>query len=389
MFKILYNQIKYIYKQNKTHQLLVIILSIIIILGVVFSSKYFQPVKIERQPQEIINILETNNLDKQVEYYKELLNRVGVSKAQEYLYRSGLPFTGQTHLLNHTTGDFAYKKYGNKAPLYCKDHFLSSCYHGAILNIIAKEGIDSLEKTMDYCREKGTPVASQCAHGIGHGALAWVGYKNLTEALDICDGLAKKDSRFPIFNCHDGVFMENLWAVHNDGTPSPDRWVKDDDPYYPCNDSRIKEKWQSGCWSNQASVMYQMFGGDIEKVAKYCDAVKNNSYKETCYNNIARQIHPLTEGNIDEALYYCGLLPKEKTAECLLTISNADYSVGGRQLSYEICATLSVGKQKESCYQNLNGNIRLYYGDFEERKVQCMQIREGPFQKQCIQNVTL
>ena len=378
--------------KKKAYISLAVALSIGVVLGVTILLKnYFtaiSPSTENSKPQEIVNILETDNLDTQVQYYQELLNRIGMIEAQEALYKSGLPFTGQTHLLNHASGDFAYKKYGNKGILYCKEYFLASCFHAVILETIANEGVNTLEKTMESCWEKDITVASQCAHGIGHGVLAWVGYKNLTEALKICDGLATKDSRFPLFNCHDGVFMENLWAVHNDGQPSPDRWIKHDDPYYPCNDPQIKEEWQAGCWANQASLMYQMFEGDVKKVGEYCDVVENKSYRENCYNNLARQIHPLTESNIDKTLYYCGLLPKEKNPECLLTIANADYSVGGRQLSYQICAATSIGTQKEQCYESLYNNIRLYYKESEERQAQCMHINEESFQTQCIQNIS-
>lgn len=355
------------------------------IFGIKFSMENFSSEK-NSKPREIINILETHNHNEQVAYYRELLERVGIREAQEYLYNSGLPFTGDTHLLNHTAGDFAYEKYGNKAVLHCSDYFLSSCYHGAILKTIGKEGTDGLEKTMEACWEKGITVASQCAHGIGHGSLAWVGYKNLTKALEICDSLEKKDSRFPLFNCHDGVFMENLWAVH-DGRPSPDRWIKNDDPYYPCSDPQIKDEWQRGCWSNQASVMYQMFQGDYKKVAEYCDAVTDESHKETCYDNIFRQIHPSTESNLDKTLYFCGLLPKEKTTECLLTISNSDYSVGGRRLSFQICSELA--ERKEDCYKSLYSNIKLYYREPKERNDQCMFIEEESFRTECMNIVSI
>ena len=48
----------------------------------------------------------------------------------------------------------------------------------------------------------------------------------------------------------------------------PKRWLKSEDPHYPCTDPRIAERYQVGCWSNQASVMYQHFGGDLRKTAE-------------------------------------------------------------------------------------------------------------------------
>ena len=304
-------------------------------------------------PVEIEAIQATNNLEKRVVLYQKLIERVGLTEAQEALFRSGLPFTGETHLLNHTSGNFAYKQYGNKGLLYCKNYFLASCYHGAILSTIALEGIEALKESMDYCWEKGIPVASQCAHGMGHGFVAWFGYKNLTKALESCDMMQKDDLRFPLFNCHDGVFMENLWGVHEDGTLSADRWINNDDPYYPCTDPRIKEEWQPGCWSNQAHVMYQMFQGSLSKVALHCDAVLNNSYKKICFDGLARQVHPIAEGNI------------------------------GRALSYEICNRIIHPDAKKDCYKALFGTIQTYYRDTSERRAQCDLVREQEYRKEC------
>lgn len=334
-------------------------------------------------PAEIEAIQATNNLEKRVVLYQKLIERVGLDEAQEALFRSGLPFTGETHLLNHTSGNFAYEQYKNKGLLYCKDYFLASCYHGAILSTIALEGIEALKETMGYCWEKGIPVASQCAHGMGHGFVAWFGYKNLIKALESCDTMQKDDSRFPLFNCHDGVFMENLWGVHEGGTLSADRWINNDEPYYPCTDPRVKEEWQPGCWSNQAHVMYQMFQGNVAKVVLHCDAVLNDSYKKICFDSLARQIHPITEGNIDRTVAYCNMFPEKWNHFCLITIVQADFSVGGRQLSYEICDRVIHSDAKKDCYKTLFGTIQTYYRDISERRVQCDLVRERKYRKEC------
>jgi len=332
---------------------------------------------------EIEDILATNNLDEQVVLYENLIGRIGLEEAQDALLYSGLPFTGETHLLNHTSGDFAYEEYGNKGLLYCKDYFLASCYHGAILNTIAIEGIEALKESMKYCWEKGIPVATQCAHAMGHGFIAWFGYENLTLALETCDKMQENDSRFPLFNCHDGVFMENLWGVHEDGTPSANRWIDYSDPYYPCTDPRIEEKWQPGCWSNQAHVMYQMFQGNIAKVVEMCDAVMNDSYKETCFDSLARQVHPITEGSVDRTFEYCSLFPGEWNQFCLVIIVKADFSVGGRKLSYEICERIIQPDNKNSCYGDLFGVIQTYHTNNIERSAQCNLVKDREYRKEC------
>ena len=338
----------------------------------VFSSKH---------PPEIVEILKIRDRDAGAKLYRQLIERIGVVEAQEALVRSGLPFTGETHLINHTSGDYVYEKYGTKGLIYCKDYFLASCYHGAVLNAIAKEGINGLVDVMGYCWERGKPVATQCAHAIGHGFLAWVGYKELPAALQKCDQLSRMNRRFPIFNCYDGVFMENLWAVHEDGTPSKDRWIRDSDPYYPCYDENIKEEWKKGCWANQASVMYQMFNGDLRKVSKHCESVEEPEYRKMCYDSLSRQIHPLTNGDVNQAFELCQYLKKEWIDFCLLTIAAADFSVGGRILTYEICANLK-GYIKSTCYKTLYQLIKIYSTPFEQAEY-CSLIKDMRYRETC------
>jgi hypothetical protein len=41
----------------------------------------------------------------------------------------------------------------------------------------------------------------------------WSGY-SIPKALQGCDLMAARIGLFPLFNCWDGVFMENVWKVH-------------------------------------------------------------------------------------------------------------------------------------------------------------------------------
>ena len=127
-------------------------------------------------------------------------------------------------------------------------------------------------------------VFTQCAHATGHGFLAWKDH-DLLGAQRLCDDLGAIVEGFPFFNCYDAVFMENYWGVHN-GAPSPKRWLKADDPYYSCTDPRIPTAYLAGCWANQATVMNEIFHGDLKKVAEGCDGVKNPECREACYTTL-------------------------------------------------------------------------------------------------------
>jgi len=331
---------------------------------------------------EITEIKATRNLQEQIRLYKSLIERVGPEEAQIELFKSGLPFTGETHLLNHVVGDYLYEKYGPAGLLRCKDYFLSSCYHGFILHAIAEGGMPQVVETFKSCLKEGPTVSSQCAHAIGHGFLANLGYKNLIKALETCDEAVATMSEFPTFNCYDGVFMENIWAVH-EGEPSPDRWVKPDDFLYPCNDARIAEKYILACWSNQPSLVYQLLQGDIKKVGEVCEKVANEEYQQMCFDGLARQIHPLTEGQSFKTLSLCNLMPSSKWVNfCIVANAGASYSVGDRDVPYEICDQIN-NLGKSDCYNRIFSMMQSYKKPGEDFKKLCTKISDPNWRKEC------
>lgn len=330
----------------------------------------------------IVSIKSADSIEKQVKIYRQLIEKVGPEIAQEKLYRSGLPFTGQTHLLNHTVGEGLYEKYGPAGLVQCKDYFLSSCYHGFIVLAIARGGMEEVEKTMEECRKSGPAVFTQCAHAVGHGLLASEGYSKLVDALKLCDKVDLPGGRFPMFNCYDGVFMENIWAVH-EGEPSPDRWVKKDDPFYPCDDPRIGTKYQLACWSNQPALMYQLFDRDIKKVGLECEKVLNPEFQKMCFDGLARQIHPLTKGSTAKTLELCGLMSGVKWIDfCIVTNAVSSFSVGDRVVPFEICSRIRE-VNKEYCYNRLFGTMDGYVKNKKDFQTLCSKIQDEKWREKC------
>lgn len=330
----------------------------------------------------VAKIVSAHQLDEQVKLYRQLIEKIGPGRAQEELLHSGLPFTGQTHLLNHTVGDYLYEEYGPAGLVKCKDYFLSSCYHGFVLRTIAKGGMAEVTKSFDECRKGGQTVMSQCSHAVGHGFLANIGYKNLPEALKTCDEAIQNISGFPAFNCYDGVFMENIWAVHEDGSPSPDRWVKKSDPFYPCSDPKIDKKYQLGCWSNQPALMYQLFDRDIKRVGQECHRVSDPENKKMCFNGLSRQIHPLTAGKIELTFKLCSLLPTEWNNYCVVVNAQSYFGVGDRELPFSVCNSVDESA-KDECYRSIIGSIGAYG---EDRQKLCPKIEDKEWRETCLNN---
>lgn len=336
--------------------------------------------------QEIVAIKETKNTMRQASLYKKLIERVGPIEAQEQLLRSGLPFGGDTHLLNHEVGEWLYDTYKEKGIIYCKDYFLSSCYHGFLIPVIADGGFKNLKHVMDLCIQAGKTTAVQCAHGIGHGLLAWEDYASLPKALADCDSVAALSSEFTVYNCYDGVFMENNWAVHN-GVPSPDRWVKSDDPTYPCYDSQIDEKYRKACWSNQPQVMYKLFNGDIDKIVVECQNIRAIEYQDTCFDSIARQINPLTGGNVLKVFSLCEMMPVGWKSKCVQSNVSAFYSLGDRRTPFVLCDMIPP-TGKAGCYEILQQRINSYTNNFSEKIALCSQIPSQYLLPYCPKKIT-
>ena len=323
----------------------------------------------------------TTTEDQGVELRK-LLERVGPVEAQEQMLKSGLPFTGQTHLLIHVIGDYIYDKYGTEGLPLCRDYFLSACYHGFIINTLADHGMAGMVEVIEKCQTAGPGVLPQCAHGAGHGFVAWHDY-DLVKGAEMCDELGTRVDNFPHFNCYDGVFMENVWGVH-DGKPSEKRWVKEGESYYPCTDKRIPEKYLNGCWSNQATLIYQHYKGNLNKTAEACDKVENETYKDTCYNNFSRQIHPLTGGRKEKVVTLCANATGiKRQEECMLTNMTAYWSVGDRVIPFELCSNANE-PLKSACFDRLIGMIKYQYSNMpKEKELYCGKILSKSHQDKC------
>lgn len=354
--------------------------------GCFLAVKSLGQLKSSAKPAEITQIMATTDLQKQAQIYRQLIKRVGPEKAQDLLYQSGLPFTGQTHLLNHTVGDYLYETYGKSGLVHCRDYFLSSCYHGFLLHIIGahpEQNFQQLADVLSICKQQGMPTLSQCSHAVGHGFVAAIDYKNLDRAVSLCDQASKSVPNLILFNCQDGAFMENVFGVHS-GTPSPNRWVKTDDSNYPCDDPRFPNNAIGACWSNQPSLLYQQYQGDIPRIATVCQKVTDPNWQSICYDGLARQIHPITQGQPAMVMQLCGQVTESWVSKCIASNVRASFSVGDRDTVFKICPQAPSEDQQE-CYQSLDSVMRAYLPNLSDRQAFCDRIQDAEWRQRCSQ----
>ena len=329
---------------------------------------------------EIQEILALSETPERSEVFQKLLERVGAEEAQEALVHSGLPPTGETHLIQHLVGGYLYETEGSAGIVKCKLYFQGACYHDFIILLLSREGENALTDAMDECKKFGQSTANICSHGIGHGFLVWYGYGRLVEAAEGCDRMAEKVENFSMTHCLEGVFMENQWALHAGGE-SPDQWLSETDPYYPCSDPRIKNEWLLGCWTNQGAVMFHFFKGNIREATDACRGLPNPDYRRSCLESLVRQIHPYTENKVLSAISMCTEMGEWKN-QCLEELAVSDYGQGGRDLPYRICESISAA-HKDACYERLSRIIAYFAQSREDVVRSCSLIFEKKYREQC------
>lgn len=300
-----------------------------------------------------------------------MIQQYGALKTQEYLGRA-LPLTGISHLLVHHIGVVLYRQEGDRALQHCAEDFLAACQHGVVITAIADKGLDGVSEIFKHCGTVGTWMERACAHGIGHGLLAWVDYGKLLEALELCDRIGGSVRTFPIFNCHDGVFMENMFGVHG-GQPSQKRWIRQDDFSYPCNS--VPAKYRPGCWANQGSIIYELTAGDLTAIVETCNTIANHEFKQKCYQSLVRIINPMSGGESKKGISLCQQFTRGGWRDfCLVNLMQATFALGDRSSPYQICDSFGTEGSRRDCYHTLASMINQYVQGALQMQEACERI---------------
>ncbi len=357
---------------------------ILLVSGRTASRAGRAPLDLEKYP-EIKTMLQGDQTAR-LKAARQLAERVGVEEALEAVEQSTLPHTGEGHLAVHQIGFHAYKLYGPEAILHCKDYFLYACYHGVIIEAASDQGLDGVAKMADTCKASSGRYF-QCAHATGHALLAMWNY-DLPEALEDCDTIFEKEKDFPeaLSSCHNGSFMENLFGVHDWGTgkETTREWLSDD-PYVPC--TKFGEKYQKGCWLNQAARIYALNGGDVQKTRAQCEEAGNPQYTLWCIDNLARQIHPLTNGDVSKVFELCRDVGPFWYEKCVVVNAGSYYSVGDENAAIAICRGQLSPPAKADCYQTVLGQLVSDINlEKREKEELCRSVEDG-FRGQCLQQV--
>jgi len=193
------------------------------------------------------------------------------------------------HELTHYIARNDYKDTKSISDSYstCTSVCWGGCYHGVMeqyfdekdiplytsdTSKISREIVNACGKQEDH---KISREYFECLHGIGH-AMMFITNEDLPYSLSLCDNLKENQDREA---CYGGAFMESS----SSSTSHPSRFIKDDDPMYPCN--ILDEKYLETCYMYQSSHFAKISNYDWVKVGELCELV-SEPYQEGCFTII-------------------------------------------------------------------------------------------------------
>lgn len=278
------------------------------------------------------------------------------------------------HRIAHMIGSAALVHFhGNVAQTY--SHGSASCtsgyYHGilerAFLRVRSTPGL--IRTARSLCR--GAAIRRrgfldyQCAHGLGHGLMIQTGY-DLPTALAVCGGL---QTRWDEVSCAGGAFMENGSTVY--GLRS--QWLKDDDPVYPCN--RIKLRNRGSCYLRVTTQMLRTNRFDWRDTVKRCGALAKR-WRVYCFRSYGRDAEHHVGGKTAPTIRLCHLTGAWE-AQCLF---GAARTIADRDANPSHAATLCrrvAGPNQGACFAGLGIVVGLLQATDARREAACKRLTES------------
>jgi len=294
-------------------------------------------------------------------YYSEMVENEGSEAAMADLKaRYGNPFVrSQCHQLAHIVGRAAADIYSSVGDAYSHgDSFCwSGYYHGVMEKIVADIGVGAVPLRMNFLCSDLPGKATynfdyyNCVHGLGHGMM-YITNNELFQSLELCDNLS---GSWEQSSCWSGAFMENIIA---DEVNHFAKYLKDDDPLYPCN--AAGDKYKSTCYLMQTSRMLDVVGYDFANVFELCGTV-GDPYVDVCYQSLGRDASGKSVSDVQKTRASC-LLGKDyrQQSNCVVGAVKDFISYHHSDVqAQELCASLPQELQ-QTCFSTAESYYKLF-----------------------------
>jgi len=309
------------------------------------------------------------------------------------------------HQLAHSVGRFVSIQGGNDPALLadCRPLFMAGCYHGVIEAYMASLPEVDPAGAAALCMDLETPSrpvieVRECAHGLGHGLLARLGY-SFDASLEVCDALPTAVLRE---ECYDGVFMQNL--VRGEGLPGGggtaeghDHGGMDhgamagasgaahfmaDDLAYPCN--QVADVYQPACWSYQPVAIGTFLQDWGEPGLHGCGTAPEHA-RARCYAGYGKQSMSWLGRDPSTLIDSCGRAPERYVDACLGGVVegmvDAEWGPDG---ALALCSAVSrSGRSGAPCYRTLGERVSLLYTDSGPAGAACRNAGDPGSEEAC------
>jgi hypothetical protein len=286
------------------------------------------------------------NVSAQERFWEARIRAVGGMAAyQEFAHDVQGDDPGTQHGDAHIFGDALYTVAGLPGLSVCDSRFSYGCYHEFIGRAIADRGIDVINTLNSQCH--ALVNGEGCQHGIGHGILAYLGYKepDLTRAVNTCSNLPGGSF---IDGCYGGVFMEYNMRTLVD-VNGPPRALDDGGLMSPC-DSFAGEARQSCAllqpqwWGTMLPGTQSISGTALfSKMGTLCEGFGDAASVRACFEGIGWMSSALANYSPQGAARLCDATSPNGALQlyCLSYAASLFDTVGlGVDAGREVCAGL-------------------------------------------------
>lgn len=293
------------------------------------------------------------------------------------------------HEVTHYLSRNEYEKTKSVPQVYaqCDSTCHGGCYHGTLEAYLKEKQVsvgDSTiaEKVATVCGKptdyENVLIFYECLHGLGHAGM-FITDMEVPQSLSLCDVLPSKDHRE---RCYSGVFMEN--SSSSTSTDHPGKYVKKNDPMYPCN--ALDMKYQQLCYRYQSSYFAILTNHNWKAVSDLCMQVPPQ-FQQDCFRTVGtNQVGFTSDMGVMKA--DCDLMPDQFKATCYAGVigSFAYRFVGDTNKMIEFCSQLSRQYQP-NCLQNIGSSVVDWSTDPQTRRDYCQQIGDTEFILWCNEGI--
>ncbi len=368
----------------------------------------------ERQQQTYPEMAELAASNRTFQEYSDYFRRLSEEKGAEYAYqvllRAPLATGTDLHLLGHVVGDMLYKQQGIKGINSCTQDFRNACSHSVVIGILSEHGEGALSEIAATCKKApgGQGAYTMCFHGLGHGVLAYNGYR-LERAVEMCKLTGTPEYGYQEYaQCVGGASMEMVAGVHDREVWQSQygNYFSDTDPLAPCNQTYMDDAVRPFCYMHLTPRLFEAAGMDLgapdpsvlPEAFSYCDAIPVTDERDraACYGGFGkefivlaqwrdiRQISETDEATLRTVREWCAYAGDE-TGEDDCNSSALDSLYWGGEIepdaAFRFCA-IAEGGEQAACYDKLATLTSYFLPKGLKRHAVCERLPEE-YQERC------